>query len=215
MSYTPDHKQRTRQRILTSARRLFNTHGFEGVTIDAIMADAGLTRGGFYAHFSSKEALFEAALLDVIPATPPQTPESGTSARVAAQARHYILKQFEHYLSPAHRDNLAEGCPIAAHLSDAARADPELQAAFTRLTRTLTGLWAARLNAASPETKTQDPRLALFSMTIGGLALARAVDDPALSNEILAACRDALGVLAPELAEPINAPKDFQKGRQA
>ena len=201
MSYTPDHKERTRKRILTSARRLFNTHGFDGVSIDAIMADATLTRGGFYAHFRSKEALFEASLLDIIPSANPETRSPETSAPATQQAHRNMLKQFQHYLSVDHRDNLAKGCPIAAHLSDAARANPDLQAAFTRLTKKLTELWAAKLNADSPGAESSDPRLALFSMMIGGLALSRAVDDPALSNQILTDCRKALGTLAPELEE--------------
>ncbi len=202
MSYTPDHKEHTRKRILASARRLFNAHGFDGVTIDAIMADADLTRGGFYAHFPSKEALFEAALLDVIPTAKPEAQETATSERAAQQTRRHMLTQFQHYLSAGHRDNLAEGCAIAAHLSDAARADPDLQAAFTQLTKTLTKVWAAKLNTTSSATDEDDPRLALFSMMIGGLALSRAVDDPTLSDQILADCRGALGVLAPELGDP-------------
>lgn len=202
MSYTPDHKEHTRKRILASARRLFNAHGFDGVTIDAIMADTALTRGGFYAHFPSKKALFEAALLDVIPRAKPAAQRAATDEHAAQQARQHMLKQFQHYLSGAHRDNLAEGCPIAAHLSDAARADPDLQAAFTQLTKTLTKVWAAKLNIASPDAHEDDPRLALFSMMIGGLALSRAVDDSTLSDQILADCRGALGVLAPELGDP-------------
>lgn len=202
MSYTPDHKIRTRKRVLASARRLFNTHGFDGVTIDAIMADATLTRGGFYAHFPSKAALFEASLLDVIPTAKPEAQRTETSERAARQVHRNILKQFQHYLSAAHRDNLAKGCPIVAHLSDAARADPDLQAAFTRLTKKLTELWAAKLNADHLGKSESDSRLALFSMMIGGLALSRAVDDPALSDQILTACRKALGTLAPELSEP-------------
>jgi AcrR family transcriptional regulator len=58
MPYTPEHKARTRERIVESAQRLFNRHGFNGVSIDEIMADAGLTRGGFYNHFGTKDELY-------------------------------------------------------------------------------------------------------------------------------------------------------------
>src|SRR5262245_56311806 len=72
MPYSPEHKQNTRQRILMSARRLFNRKGFADVTIDEIMADAGLTRGGFYRHFPSKESLYSEALLQFTCLSPPE-----------------------------------------------------------------------------------------------------------------------------------------------
>ena len=66
MPYTKEHKQRTREKIVDSARRLFNRHGFTGVSIDEIMADAGLTRGGFYNHFSTKEELYAEVVQQVL-----------------------------------------------------------------------------------------------------------------------------------------------------
>src|SRR5215475_12442013 len=72
MPYTPQHKQQTRERIVRSARRLFNRKGFAGVTIDEIMAEAGLTRGGFYRHFAAKEELYREALLQFTYRNPPE-----------------------------------------------------------------------------------------------------------------------------------------------
>jgi TetR/AcrR family transcriptional regulator, transcriptional repressor for nem operon len=72
MPYTPEHKQQTRQRILRSARRLFNRKGFAAVTIDEIMTEAGLTRGGFYRHFASKEELYSEAVVQFTCLSPPE-----------------------------------------------------------------------------------------------------------------------------------------------
>src|SRR4030066_45390 len=70
MPYPKEHKQRSRQRILDSAYRLFSRRGFEAVAIDDIMADAGMTRGAFYAHFSSKSELYQQALIHAIVHSP-------------------------------------------------------------------------------------------------------------------------------------------------
>ena len=113
MGYPPEHKQQTRQRIVESARKLWKENGYANVTIGQIMKTAGLTHGGFYAHFTSKEDLFaEAALdLDVIERYRAMLTEpGGTPLEVFEMVMDY-------YLSTAHRDNPAEGCPLVA-LSD-------------------------------------------------------------------------------------------------
>jgi AcrR family transcriptional regulator len=70
MPYTKEHKEKTRARIVDSARRLFNRHGFTGVSIGHIMVEAGLTRGGFYNHFGTKEKLYAAVVVQVLDGTP-------------------------------------------------------------------------------------------------------------------------------------------------
>ncbi len=191
MSYTPAHKARTRARILAAARRLFNAHGYHGVTIDAVMAAANLTRGGFYAHFKSKEDLFAAALKSVLGSKKPP-PAVGQAPSLTA------------YLSPFHRDHRAEGCPVAAHLSAMALAPEAARAAFTDLVTALAPLFADAVHARetrpegtnTAEPASSDQALAVMALAVGGLNLARGVKDPALSDRILAASRQACDLLA-------------------
>src|SRR5712691_5049506 len=116
MPYTPAHKARTRERIVESARRLFNRHGFTGVSIDEIMAEAGLTRGGFYNHFSTKEDLYAEVVTQVLACRPAKR-WSGHNDAGPALTREFIAA----YLSQAHFDNRENCCPLMALPSDVAR----------------------------------------------------------------------------------------------
>ena len=106
-----------RRRILDAAGRLFRDRGFEAVTVAEVMREAGLTHGGFYGHFRSKDDLIAAALAELVVASEP-----GPLALPAFAAR---------YLSPAHRDDPASGCPVAALASDTIRQAPQARAAMT------------------------------------------------------------------------------------
>lgn len=186
MGYTPEHTQRTRQRILNSARRLFKERGFGGVNIDTIMGDAGLTRGGFYAHFKSKDELFaeaisETPVLELLNRHPHKSGEPDDWAR----------RVLEEYLGPLHRDNIGGGCPIAAHASSLTQAAPQVRHAFTDAIKRLADELSSRLEETSDNPSNE--ALAKLALAAGGIALARAVDDQDLSNTILDACKDAIG----------------------
>ena len=117
MRYGKDQKQATRQRILEAAGRRFKADGIDGAGVAAVMSDAGLTNGAFYAHFASKEDLVANVLADQLRAQrqrfDTQPPDrSGLEAIIRA------------YLSPEHRDQLADGCPSAALLDEIARRPP-------------------------------------------------------------------------------------------
>src|SRR5262245_32953864 len=130
MPYPADHRKRTRVRILGSARTLFNRHGFERVSIDEIMADAGLTHGGFYSYFRSKTELYAEAvalgletvarLRQIETADPPRSAADAEAAQRMARA----------YLSRQHFDDLDGSCPLAALPSDGRRSDPVVRQAF-------------------------------------------------------------------------------------
>src|SRR2546429_1271303 len=124
MRYGKDQKQATRQRILEAAGRRFKQDGIDGAGVAAVMSDAGLTNGAFYAHFASKEDLVANVLADQL-----RTQRQSFDAQPSDQAG---LEAFvRSYLSPEHRDDSAEGCPSAALLDEIARRPAETRHVFT------------------------------------------------------------------------------------
>src|SRR5438552_9182069 len=124
MRYGKDQKQATRQRILEAAGRRFKQDGIDGAGVAALMSDAGLTNGAFYAHFASKEDLVANVLADQLRAQR-QSLDSQPSDRMGLEA--FIRS----YLSPQHRDQAGDGCPSAALLDEAARRPPATRQVFT------------------------------------------------------------------------------------
>jgi TetR/AcrR family transcriptional regulator, transcriptional repressor for nem operon len=171
----------SRKRILQAAATLFREKGFDGVCLADIMKAAGLTHGGFYGHFSSKEDLEAQALtlaMAQLLTNWSQTVDSAAGTPLSALASQY--------LSPYYRDNRGEGCPIAALGCDAAREGERVRSA---LTAGLVPTLALLSNVVPGRSKAQRRRKAIAALAemVGAMILARAVNDPALSNEILAA----------------------------
>ncbi|MBK3399198.1 MULTISPECIES: TetR family transcriptional regulator [Methylobacterium] len=173
--------QENRRRILEAAGRLFREKGFSAVTVAEVMEAAGLTHGGFYGHFTSKEDLAAQALAQALAPAPR---EPGAAPDLAG----FVAA----YLSAAHRDRPGGGCALAALSGEAARQPAPVRRAFTD------GFEArlARMQEALPEGD-RAAALAAVASLVGALVLARAVDDPALSDEILAATRGALAPTRP------------------
>lgn len=191
MPYTPEHKQRTRERIVEAARRLFKAHGYEGVGIDRIMAEAGLTRGGFYGHFQAKEDLF-AEVVEWL------GPSSEMQKRFLAEEKasgDKVLAFIRTYLSAAHRNDPAEGCPLVALSVDVGRAGPAARRSYTKALRNA----AERFADCFPhrDAHTEELAYGLLATCIGGMVLARAVDDRGIADFILNACRKTATQLAP------------------
>lgn len=183
MRYPRDHKERTRARILDAACRVFRRRGYDGTGIDGVMREAGLTAGGFYAHFSSKEDLLAAALHHALGDTRDDLFE-GLEGRESVDWLRAVVAR---YLSRAHRDDVVDGCALPALISEIPRSGPKAKAALEALLREL----IKRVEAKFPHAKGRsaaDRALATMALCIGGLALARAVERPALSNQILRAC---------------------------
>jgi TetR/AcrR family transcriptional regulator, transcriptional repressor for nem operon len=168
MRYPAKETAAKHERIVKEASRLFRERGFENVTVGEIMQAAGLTHGAFYAHFGSKQELQEAAVAYGQGLSAGRARSYGGTKR----GRHAYA---DRYLSPWHRDNPGDGCTMAALAPEIARSAPEIKAAFER------GL--EEILAA----KGGDRKEAIFQTAalIGGVALARAVHDPRLSDEIL------------------------------
>lgn len=170
---------RNRERIVEAAARLFRERGFDGIGVADLMKSAGLTHGGFYGHFASKEDLMAQACvraLDDSLATLSQVAERGGENALSAVATVY--------LSPVHRDRPGGGCVLAALGAEAARHGSPLRSAFTRGVRSALEVLTRFVPGESERAK-RAQALAAYASMIGGLVLARAVDDPELSDEVL------------------------------
>ncbi len=184
MRYPPGYKLQTRTRILTTAARCFREKGFVAASVDDVMAAAGLTAGGFYAHFASKEALIAETIGLALR-------ESGERFLPGIDDLEGLawLREFAHrYLSRAHRDQVTEGCALPTLTTGVARQGHAVHKAFEEHLLELVESCAAKL-PPSAGLETQDRTLAVFALCAGDLMLARAVNDPALSDRILRACR--------------------------
>jgi TetR/AcrR family transcriptional repressor of nem operon len=178
MRYGKHHKQATRERIVEVAGRRFKQDGIDGAGVAAVMSDAGLTNGAFYAHFASKEDLVANALADQLRAQR-HSFDAQPSDRAGLEA---IIRA---YLSPEHRDQCADGCPSAALLDEIGRRPAATRQVFTEELLGIADDIAARLDPTDVEAARTDA-LTLFGMMIGTLQLARALTDRHLSDQLLA-----------------------------
>jgi TetR/AcrR family transcriptional regulator, transcriptional repressor for nem operon len=172
--------KQNRQRILEAAARLFRERGFDGVSVVEIMKAAGLTHGGFYGHFESKEELIREAIAQPIAARPRRNAAQQSAAEFA-----------DGYLSTRHRDNRADGCPVAGLGSEAVRASPEVRAELTKAIREQIERFSPASPGASPAARRR-AAIVTYAAMVGALTIARVVDDEKLSQEILAATRRSL-----------------------
>lgn len=184
MPYSADHKHKTRGKIVESARILFNRHGFQNVTIDMVMAEAGLTRGGFYNHFKNKEALFNAAVSSFLMGRGAQW-RSEAGIDPSNITRESAGQMIDAYLSRKHLGDLDGQCPMIALPSDVARSSPEVQNSFQDLLNAMVWLFESSV-AASGKNRRQEA-LSLAAMCVGGMVLARTLPDSELAEEVRSA----------------------------
>jgi TetR/AcrR family transcriptional regulator, transcriptional repressor for nem operon len=193
MPYAADHKDKTRARIVDSARVLFNRHGFESVSIDDVMKRAGLTRGGFYHHFSSKESLYAAAVSSFTSCNPfAEHLERKPKKRTPRQLAELLV---DTYLSDETLADVDNHCPLIALPSDVARAGLQPRAAYTQLVESMLEIF----RGAFPNSDRQRTRKAqlIVNLCVGGMLIARTTDDPSLRKQLRAAARvEALRLLA-------------------
>jgi TetR/AcrR family transcriptional repressor of nem operon len=172
-----------REKILEVAGTLFRERGYDGIGVADIMKRAGLTHGGFYGHFPSKDDLAAEITSRVLG-------REGWLERLTGRANPSLTDVVRKYLTRRHRDDAGHGCLLAALGSDVTRQPRSVRRAFTEglrlridvLARVRTGRSAARRRKA----------LATMAGLVGALMLARAVDDPHLSDEILEATAASL-----------------------
>lgn len=192
MKYPPEHKRTTTQRLRRRAAEQVRGRGFDGVSVNSVMAAEGLTVGGFYAHFDSKEALLAEAVDAAFE-------DGARNLRRASGSddEDGLAQVVAGYLSAVHRDNAERGCPVAALMGEIGRQPEAVRGAFQGRLEALIGRYAAALGTGD-ENAARDRATALLALLAGGVQLARAVADPERSDRILQACARA----ARELAGP-------------
>ena len=174
-----------RERIVEAASRLFREKGFDGAEVDAIMHAAGLTHGGFYGHFGSKDDLAAEAVTHAVGRSTEKLGCYATLGDLVAA-----------YLSERHCADRANGCAIAALGADIARQSKGVRHALTTYVRAQLDHFTRLLKSGAAARRRRHAIATLAGM-VGALTLARAVDDPALSKEILDAARDAFAEARP------------------
>jgi TetR/AcrR family transcriptional repressor of nem operon len=191
MRYDGDHKQKTRERVLKEAAKAIRAEGPHRIAVAGVMAKAGLTHGGFYAHFQSKDALVAAAIdtmfAEAARRFSRETVEAGGPQSPQAKLSRYI----DFYLSAGHRDTRMTGCPLPALAADLPRLASASRARYGQGVAALTALLADALGAMG---RADAPALAASALSelVGALSLARAVADPHQSDLILDASRIAV-----------------------
>jgi TetR/AcrR family transcriptional repressor of nem operon len=179
-----------RERIVDVAARLFREKGYDGIGVADLMKNAGLTHGGFYGHFASKEDLMIEACQHAL-----NQSLEGWRAKVASDPQRALPAIIDNYLTTRHRDQPGSGCPAAAMGVDAARMSPGARPAFTQATQQQFALLQDLLPDGAPgctQERRRQQAIATFSAMVGAMVLARSVDDEALSAEILDAVKAQL-----------------------
>jgi len=179
-----ERKDRSRERILASAGSIMRRKGISGASVSDVMGGAGMTVGGFYAHFPSKQALMAEALRH----TMRKSRELLASTAGEAKGADWLRAVARYYLSRSHRDHPESGCPLPANLGEIAQGDPAVREVFSGEIADMTGELASHMEVEG----IADPKgeaLAMIATMVGGLALSRALRGNALSDEVLQACR--------------------------
>jgi TetR/AcrR family transcriptional regulator, transcriptional repressor for nem operon len=175
MPYPSGHREKIRRQIVDSARRLFNRNGFENVSIDAIMADAGLTRGAFYNYFESKSDLYAEVLGCFF--TDPNWKNRWKGVKVDLASLDAGPQIIRAYLSRQHLEDVENSCPMVALPCDVARGDARVKAAFENVFKAMVEILGREVKKNSQPSDTA--ALAIASLCIGGMVVARSMNDRA------------------------------------
>jgi TetR/AcrR family transcriptional repressor of nem operon len=187
MRYDSDHKQQTRLRVLDAAANAIRLAGPDRIGVAGVMAEAGLTHGGFYAHFASKDELVTAAIAHMFE-------QAGERLRLETEGRgpaEGIGSYIDFYLSRKHRDARGFGCPMAALTSDLPRLTDEARLIFSAGARRLGDTLAAMLDEMGREDADAQARSVVAEL-IGALSLSRVEPDAKRSDAILATSKRSL-----------------------
>jgi TetR/AcrR family transcriptional repressor of nem operon len=171
MPYSAKHKYDTRQRILESARRLFNSKGFADVSIGEIMENAGLTHGGFYRHFKDKGELYAEAVRRFLCE---EAPKPWQQRKTRGQ------RIVDAYFSLDHFDDCETCCPLIGLPSDVSRSDDDVKGAYREVLERLLNLLQVDLDPP----QARERALAMVALCVGGMVAARSVDDPVLADDL-------------------------------
>ena len=183
MPWDPQHKLETREKVLTSAAKLFTHQGYDQVGINDVMAEAGLTRGVFYKYFSSKAELYSEAILKA-----EQDSQHLLSSNCDSEG--HFLERAQRYLSPQHRSGEKANCPLAFLITDIVHRDEDVRDTYTAAFRRFTAQLSKQGDTIDDMTNQQAIQSAVIM--IGGLAISRAINDDELAQQILLSCHQLL-----------------------
>lgn len=190
MPYPAGHRERVRKKIVDSARRLFNRSGFAGVSVDSIMADAGLTRGGFYTYFESKSELYAEVLGCFF--TDPDWKNRWEGIEVDLSSGDSAQQIVSAYLSSRHFEDIENSCPMVALPSDVARSDETVKAAFENVFTSMVKLLSRDVRTRDADDLPADSTaMAIAALCIGGMVVARSINDRALGDRLREAAQRA------------------------
>jgi TetR/AcrR family transcriptional repressor of nem operon len=173
-----------RQTVIDTAGRLFREHGFDGIGLKDLMHEAGLTQGAFYKQFASKEDLIAQATGRAL-----ETAEARWVSAVASRPQDPLSAVVDFYLSPQHRDQRMEGCPVVALGGEVARKGPDVKAPFEA------GVRAHLAQMADILGETEGPgskAMTTLATMVGAMVLSRAVNDERLSMQLLQSARESI-----------------------
>src|ERR1700729_3338799 len=184
MPYPANHRSQMRKAIIDSARRLFNRHGFESISIQQIMAGAGLTHGGFYSYFDSKSDLYSEVLGCFF--TDPEWKNCWEGVHVDLSSTDVGPQVVRAYLSRQHFEDVENSCPMVALPSDVARSGKSAQNAFETAFKAMVRL--LEQGSSGTDHSRRAVAQAVAAMCVGGMVIARAIADRALADELRGAC---------------------------
>jgi TetR/AcrR family transcriptional repressor of nem operon len=179
MPYPAGHREQVHKKIVDSARRLFNQNGFENVSVDSIMANAGLTRGGFYSYFDSKSDLYAEVMRCFFTDPDWEHRWEGVQFDPKADAGPQIVRA---YLSRSHFDDVENSCPLVALPNDVARSDETVKVAFETVFKAMVALLGRDVKKGSQSR--EKAAMAIAALCIGGMVVARSMNDRALGDRI-------------------------------
>ncbi|PHY17595.1 TetR/AcrR family transcriptional regulator [Caulobacter sp. BP25] len=187
MRYDSDHKARTRKKVLDEAAKAIREEGPHRVGVAGVMSRAGLTHGGFYAHFASKEDFIAEAIAHMF--------EGGPTAKLEKMKglppREALIDYIDFYLSPRHRDSRVSGCPLPYLAVDIPRLTEAARQSYVQGVRHLTDVIAAHLSALG-RGRADEEVASVLAELVGAVMLARAEPDAARSDALLVRCRSEL-----------------------
>ncbi len=184
MPYPAGHRPAVKKRIIDSARRLFNLHGFESVSLQQIMAGAGLTHGGFYSYFRSKSDLYAAVLGCFF--TDPEWKSCWEGVHVDLSSTDVGPQVVRAYLSRQHFEDVENSCPMVALPTDVARSGKSAKVAFETVFKAMVSVLERSLIQNGRRRRVTAESIA--ALCIGGMVVARTLDDRGLAGELRGAC---------------------------
>jgi TetR/AcrR family transcriptional repressor of nem operon len=176
MPYSPKQKRDTREKILESARRLFNRNGYSGASIEEIMSDAGLSHGGFYRHFSGKDELYADAVRQFLCKKTPAVWQKRREPSAVNKSRAQRI--VDAYFSREHFDDRDGCCPLLGTASDVHRRGEMVKAAYQEVVEQLVKVFEEHLNGP----RARERALTLAALCVGGMVLSRNVCDQDLAD---------------------------------